>query len=192
MSWMRALRGAAMGLFLALSVGASEAQATVVVELTRQQLVDRSDLVVRATVVSQASAWSEDHTRMLTRTQLRVEESYKGQGFGELTLQQLGGAVDGVESHIAGDGVLQQGHQYVLFLRRQNGLVFLTALSLAVYEVEAGRGNGAAMVHRDLHGLTMATWLNGQFTMREPGVEPEESLGHLVADVRRLATGGAR
>src|SRR5262245_25046872 len=115
---------------------AGTARATVVLEQTRAQLVDRSDLVVRATVVSQRSAWNADHTQIVTLTRLRVAAYYKGTGLQELTLRQFGGTVDGISSTVPGDGRLTQGADTVLFLRRGDGVVFLTALAQAVYRVE--------------------------------------------------------
>ena len=86
------LRSGAAALALCAALGTSvvvstsPAHATVVVPLTREQLVDWSDTVVRATVLSQQSLWNAQHTQIVTHSVLAVREYLKGSGPATLTL----------------------------------------------------------------------------------------------------------
>lgn len=176
---------------LAPIFAAQPVAAAVVVPLSREALVAESDLVVRASVVSRKSGWNPEHTQILTWTTLRVDEYLKGQGPRELVLRQLGGEVDGLVSEIAGDGHVLPGERAVLFLRRGDGVVFLTALAQAVYLVTA-KGEGVAIAQRDLAGLTFARWVGGRMQTVEAAREPSEPVSELARSVRAIAAKGRR
>lgn len=179
---------AAFGLAAILTLAAPSAYATVVVPLSRQELVDRSDLVVRATVIAQQSFWNGDHSQIVTHTRLRVDAWMKGSGAQELVLEQFGGSVDGLNSRVSGDAWLSVNQQAVLFLRAQNGLVFLTSLAQSVYYIEPAP-SGTLTVRRDLTQLSFARQVNGQYQIAGAPLELSETLEHLTADVTRLARG---
>ncbi len=163
------------------------AEATVVVPLSRDELTAQSDLVVRASVISQRSGWNDDHTMIVTWTRLRVGEYLKGTGEAEIVLRQFGGNVDGMSAELPGDAHLFRGQTAVLFLRRGPGVVFLTALSQASYVVTI-EPNDRALVRRDLSGLTFARWENGRMTAVDPPSEAAETLEHIQRDVRAIAS----
>lgn len=170
---------------------AKPAAAAVVVPLSREALVAESDLVVRATVVSRKSGWNADRSQIMTWTTLRVEEYLKGQGPRELVLRQIGGEAEGLVSEIAGDGHVLPGEDAVLFLRRGDGVVFLTALAQAVYLVRV-KADGVAVAQRDLAGLTFARWVGGRMQTVEASREPSEAVVELARSVRALAAKGKR
>ncbi len=173
---------------VALTVSAPrESGATVVVPLSREELTAQSDLVVRATVVSRRSGWNDDHSQIVTWTRLRVTEYLKGAGGVELVLRQFGGAVDGLESAVPGDARLSVGQHAVLFLRRGDGVVFLTALSQAAFLVTMGP-DGVVLARRDLGGLTFARWIQGRMVAAEPSEESPEPLEQLQRSVRAIVT----
>ncbi len=167
------------------------ATAAVVVPLSREALVAESDLVVRATVLSRKSAWNAGHTQIQTWTTLRVDEYLKGQGPRELVLRQIGGETDGLVTEIAGDGHVLPGEAAVLFLRRGDDVVFLTALAQAVYLVHV-KPDGVALAQRDLAGLTFARWVGGRMQTVEASREPSEAVVDLARSVRALAAKGKR
>ncbi|MDP3278279.1 MAG: hypothetical protein Q8Q09_24035 [Deltaproteobacteria bacterium] len=175
--------GMALSSLLAVSVSAS---ATVVVPLSRQELTDQSDVVVRATVVSRLSRWNDDHSQIITLTRVRVTETVKGHAERELVIRQFGGEVDGLVSEVAGDGRLVQGQHVVLFLRRGPEVYFLTALAQAVFVVTMDP-QSSATVQRRLEGLTFARWVNGRMAASEASAEPVETLEHLLRDLRAIA-----
>lgn len=160
-------------------------QATVVVPLSREELTAQSDFVVRATVLSRRSGWNDDHSQIVTWTRLRVTEYLKGSGAQELVVRQFGGQVDGLESEIPGDARLVAGQHAVLFLRRGEGVVFLTALAQSVYFVSVGT-DGNPVVRRELSGLSFARWVNGRMAITEAPADVADTLDHLVRDVRAI------
>ena len=192
---MKRIPKAAHWFLIALLVGVlsevAVVRATVVVALSRSELTQRSTRVVRATVGAQQSMWNEDHSQIITLTNLHVTETWKGAPAATLTLRQFGGVVGDIHSAIPGDGRLSAGQDVVLFLRERNGVVFLTALAQSVYYVDAS--HGAPSVARNLHELSFATpdAHNVLRVTESPAAEGSESLASLRAAILRLA-GGAR
>jgi hypothetical protein len=162
------------------------ASATTVVALSRDELTAQSDLIVRASVVSQRSGWNDDHSQIVTWTRLRVAEYLKGSGATELVLRQFGGTVDGMTSEIPGDARLVVGQHAVLFLRQGPSVVFLTALSQAAYVVTINPDD-RAIVRRDLTGLSFARWEGGRMVSSDAPRDAVETLEHIVRDVRAIA-----
>jgi hypothetical protein len=167
------------------------AAAAVVVPLSREALVAESDLVVRATVLSRKSAWNAERTQIHTWTTLRVDEYLKGQGARELLLRQIGGEVDALVTEISGDGHVLPGEQAILFLRRGDGVVFLTALAQAVYLVTT-KGDGVATAQRNLAGLSFVRWVGRRMQTVEAAREPGEPVAELARAVRIIASKGRR
>ena len=180
---MRRTWAAAVAATAVLS-GVSTAQATVVLELERGTLIERSDRIVRATVGSARSGWNEDHTQIITLTELRVAEYWKGSGPATLTLRQLGGSVDGLSSRVAGDAQLEPGEEVVLFLKSGAGVVYLTALAQSAYHVTKGK-DGTAMATRDLRELGYAVPGKEKMSLVEPKPELPEPLAGFRADVQK-------
>jgi hypothetical protein len=185
---------AAAAVAFALSVS-SPVHATVAVALSRTELVDRSDLVVLANVVGQQSQWNDSHTQIVTLTHLRVASYMKGTGEQDLVLRQFGGTVGDQTLVVPGDAHLAVGDQAVLFLRRGDGVVFLTAMAQAAYEVQAPPttgpvSGGATVARRDLHELTLAVRQGGRYVMLPTASEPSETLEHLTRDVTSIVRGG--
>jgi hypothetical protein len=166
------------------------AQATVAVELQRPQLVTDADLVVRVTVLDHRSAWNGDNTAILTWTRLRVTEYLKGSGPAELTLRQMGGEAEGMVQYVPGDPRLASGTDAVLFLRRGDGVTFLTAMAQSVFYIDRGT-DGGAYVRRDLAGLTFAriSPTRPMEVYEPPTVTVVETLDALRASVRALSGG---
>jgi len=139
-------------LFLALSLPGLAAGA-VVIPLSRVELAARSDAVVRARVMSQATLRSPATGRILTRSRLLVLQSYKGPARTELELEQLGGTLDGATLAVPGDAQLTRGEEVVVFLRcREGDRCHLTGLALGKYAVRAGEG-GKRTAWRAAQGL---------------------------------------
>lgn len=172
----------------ALALSASPALATVVVAVPLAEQVQRSELVVRATVVSQRSAWAPDRTAIYTWTTLRVTESIKGNAGATLVLRQMGGVAEGMQQEVPGDGHLAIGDDVVLLLHQRGENVFLFSLAQSLFHVDA-RTHLAA---RDLSDLSFATTVNGQMTIKAAPAEMPVQVDALVRQLRAYATGGAR
>jgi len=185
--WMKRT-ATALGLALSLFV-TIPAEATVAVQVDRAQLVEMSDLVVRATVLGATSRWNEDHTQIITLTRLAVTQYVKGEGPTELVLRQFGGEVDGLVSRVPGDARLETGADVVLCLRRGAGVVYLTAMAQSVWYIDAQVSSGVAPeVHRDLSGLTLARMQGGRLrVIEQPTADPRETLPQLLTSLSTLA-----
>jgi hypothetical protein len=176
-----------VALAVALLFANAPAHATVVVPLTRAELVQRSDMVVQATIVAQRSEWNPDHSQMRTFTRILIGSWLKGASPVEFEIEQTGGSVGGRVSHVAGDAWLTPGQQAVLFLRTIDGHYYLTALSQSVYFIDVSAAHPT--VRRDVSQLTFARPSNGRYVLVPPTLERAESLAQLVGDVTRLARG---
>ena len=186
---------AALALPLSASIvlAPSRAEATVVVPLTREQLVEWSDVVVRATVVEQRSMWNERHTQIVTHSVLQVREYLKGQGAESLTLVTLGGVVGNLESRVDGEAHFEAGQDVVLFAQRaRDNFVTLTALAQSLYVVEHTPGQ-EPVARRDLSQLAFARpGLRTSGGMVAAPVDPRETFAQLATSVRTLAARRAR
>lgn len=164
------------------------ASATVVLELSRDQLVERADLIVRAKVLSQSYRWSEDHKQILTLSELAVSSYLKGAGPSSLTLRQLGGVMGELRSKIAGDAHLEVGQELVLFLKAGEGVVYLSALSQSAFVITKNRAGALIVTRPDLGELSF--WSPEDKAVVQLAPPPEERLEHLLSDLRARA--GAR
>jgi len=170
---------------------AAVAHATVVVPLTLEDQVHQSDVVVRATVGSSHAEYVAARGAILTWTELTVTDVVKGQAPSTLVLRQMGGTTDdGTTMLVPGDAHLHAGDDVVLCLRNDpNGSsdVLLLAMAQSAWFVN---GQQAA---RDLSQLTFAVLGGPSGTqLSEPGREASVRVDALVADMRRIASGGAR
>lgn len=170
----------------ALMAAPMAARATVMVKLAQEELITQSDLVVRVVAGAQTTRWNEDETRILTLTRLSVREYLKGTGPTELTLRQFGGTLQGMTLRVPGDGHLRPGEEAVVFLRRGVGVVYLTAMAQAVFEVvPTARG---PVVRRDLHDVEfVAPDTRGALVPSGAPAEPDQDLVRFTEAVRAAA-----
>ncbi|MFB6374836.1 MAG: hypothetical protein ABEN55_17330, partial [Bradymonadaceae bacterium] len=142
---------AALVSYAALSLAPRSASATVMEYTSPAELVDLSDVVVRADVVDRQSFVDRDQGRIVTHTTLSVREHYAGQVGAEVTLEQWGGTVGERTSTVPGGADFEVGEEVLVFLRRDASrpdVLFLTALAQSKYTVE--RHADSATVARDL------------------------------------------
>ena len=93
-------------------------QATTMVKLSTNQLVDASDTVVRGTITE---VWTEEDARGIvwTRAQLEVSEVYKGKNTkNSYVIDQMGGRFGGRETTVAGRAQFSPGEEGVFFLEQ--------------------------------------------------------------------------
>ena len=128
-------RPLALAALVALSSIAGIAHATVVVPLTLADQVARSELIVRARVGAQHSAYVAERGAILTWTELEITDVLKGQVGSVLTLRQMGGTADGRRMLVPGDAHLAPGSDVVLFLRQSGDDVVLFALAQSAYRI---------------------------------------------------------
>ena len=166
-----------------LSPGA--ARATLAEALDLATLVERSDEIVVARVVSKTSRWQGE--RIVTDVVLEVSEVAKGPiSEGErLEVLLLGGAVGELGMRVSGEAGLEPAHEYLLFLRRWNGTRRPVGMAQGALPVQRGGteplvqpgGTGLSLVRRDP---------TGTLSHAEPAVSQPRPLADLMAAIRAL------
>lgn len=140
-------------LFVPLSPG--DAEATVMQPMRLDQMVKAADVIIRGEVLRQASSYG-DQGRIYTVTEIKVLESLKGGDAPAIVLKvrQLGGTVDGISQHIAGNARLLEGEEVALFLRRdaEKQLHYVVGMAQGKYAID--RSGPEPLVARDTHGLS--------------------------------------
>ncbi len=102
-------------LCLAIAVLTTLASGTEILYLSPQELGQQSELVVRGRVLGVQSYWNDKHTKIFTRTCIRVDETYKGPGRSAIDLIQLGGVVGNVKVTVHGASHWEVGEEVLLF-----------------------------------------------------------------------------
>ena len=106
------------------------ASATVMPQ-TVEQLADRSTHVVRAVVVSRASAREPGPAGIYTRTTLHIEESLKGRAPKTVVVRQAGGTIGAESVELPGDAAFVEGERVLAFLNCAPGRDFCALVGLA-------------------------------------------------------------
>lgn len=171
-----------VALIVVLAFGLSaNANATTMVLLAREELLLRSDLVLRARVGKAVTSQSPDGGVMVTRTELIVSQTLKGKTDAVVWVAQFGGKDAGRNQAILGDAVLRTGEDAVVFLRRdEKGKTYLTAMSQSVWHVDE---NG--MAKRELKGATFLRY-EGNKAIAVVPTEPAEPVETLMTEIVRL------
>ncbi len=187
MSFRTSLKAAVLALALP-----ALAWATVVVEMSFEELARKAPLVVRGTVGSVQASWDEGQRRIWTYAEVKVAEPLKGRAAPTLLVKQPGGVVGPVGQAVAGTARFSPGEETVLFLEPavdEPGAYVV--LGLAAGKVDLEKRLGQRLAVRRLFGLSFAK--PGERTVRP--VNEVERLGTAEAfleRVRRAAKGGAR
>lgn len=116
------------------------AGATIVPQLSFEELTDTSELVVSGTVTRSWAAWDANHKYIWTHYELAVAAAAKGAPGAKVEFAEPGGKLDGVLHAIAGAVTFQQGESVVLFLQRMpNGYLRTTGWGQGKYNLDADR-----------------------------------------------------
>ncbi len=155
-------------LLVLLAVGvaiaaAPQASATTIVPQSIDTMVQRAHVVVRAIPVadSAVSSWDEGHRLIVTRTKLKVLETFCGdaQADAEIEVETLGGFIESekIELYVPGSPVFRPNEQVVLFLYRNGVSGALRPLDLAAGKFEVTEKDGRQVIsRRDLGGCGLA------------------------------------
>jgi len=143
----RLVRACLLALFAVGSV-----RATSVVAPTFSELVNEAEVIVRARVKSVRCAWVDLPQGRVIKTYvtLAVQKRLKGDPGAELTLQFLGGELDGQRFSIAGMPQFVEGRTEIVFVAG-NGVQFcpLVAMMHGRYRVLTDEAAGRDYIARD-------------------------------------------
>jgi hypothetical protein len=174
---------AALGVTL---VGVSPARATLAEALDLPTLVSRSDDVVVGRVVARGSRWLRQ--RIVTEVTVVVSEAPKGDvaAAERIEVTVFGGAVGDLGMQIAGEAVLEDGEEYLLFLRRWNGT--RRPVGMAQGALPITRRDGQLFVQPGAGGLALVRRdATGAMAPAEPAVTEPTLLEALLDEIRALA-----
>lgn len=139
----RAWRTLPVAILALLMFGASMATATSVQKFSLQELTKRSSAIVMAKVEDSYSRW--ENKEIYTYSTLRVLDHVKGmKGQTTVTIRQLGGRVDDIESIVPGMPKFRMGEEVVVFLTQKDaaGYPWVMGLEQGKYTVTSdAKGN---------------------------------------------------
>lgn len=162
------------------------ARATLAEALSLETLVDRSDEIVVARVLSKRSRWQGE--RIVTDVLLEVSEVAKG----ELSEGQrfevllLGGAVGELGMRVSGEAGLEPSHEYLLFLRRWNGTRRPVGMAQGALPV-VRRSGAEPLVQPGGTGLSLVRRSpTGALTHAEPAMSRSRPLAELLSAIAAI------
>ncbi len=161
--------------------------ATTVMELTFEDMAQRSMLVVHGTVQS-SKAVQRDDGSIWTLTALNVNERFKGAAISKVTVKQPGGEVGALGQRVAGAATFSAGDEVVLFLEPaidEKNVFVVMGLAAGKVNLETVHGQKAAIRHLD--GLSFGKAGSRQVTR----VERVEYLGEAAAFLARVKRASA-
>lgn len=169
------------------------ALASVVLQLSVEELTTRSPLVVHGTVHRVESGWDDERAKLWTWAEVVVRETLKGPRLTTVLVKQPGGVVGEFGQAVAGVARFTPGEEVVLFLEPapDEDKVWVP-FSLSASKVALVDWRGAKVARRDLSGLSFA--VPGRRGVVRP-VDEQETLGladAFLARVRLAAKGGAK
>lgn len=185
-TFYRALFGA---LALSLSL-AAPASATVMVELSLDELIQQADVIVHGTVTESAVRveMRDGSLEPQTLTTIRVHEWIAGAGGETVQLRELGGSWQGGGVHYDGTPEYQRGEEVVVFLeRRPDAPHDLRTLAMVQgkFSVRHGVPGVPSCVLRDLSSISFARWADGRQSVSEPSEEAAMELQTFLEFIRR-------
>jgi hypothetical protein len=174
-----ALVGLVVGL-VALGTRARPANATVAQRMSLDDLLARSDLIVVGRAVRSASHYDDARSMILTNVDVLVERPVYGEiSAGEhVTVELLGGTLDGLGSSVTGEATLSTGEEALLFLWNDGA-----------YERVVGMAQGKLPIVADASGRSVVPDSTGLDLIAGPdGAGPDPALGprpldELIADI---------
>ena len=129
-------------LAVALAVAGSVA-ATVVVRLTLEELVERSEVVVHGRCLRTWAAWDAERRFIWTHNEIQVLDRWKGAAGAAVVVSELGGIVGDIGMAVDGVPQYQAGEEMVLFLSRTpNGYWRTRGLGQGKHEVQVDSRGG--------------------------------------------------
>jgi len=192
------LRSFMVGLGLLLT--AAVAHATVMVEVSLEDMTADADAIVRGTVVSSAvqMVFRRGSMDPHTVTGLRVQEWIHGSGEETIRIREIGGDAGQYGGMwISGTPRYEVGEEVIVFLRRDplDATVYRTyGMAQGKFRVLHGTPGVPSIVTRDLETISFVSWLDGRSRVQHAGRAPTMALAGFEAHIRqtlRQLDGGA-
>jgi len=175
-------------LLAALTVPGS-AQATTALYVTDVEQAELSTAVVVARIGEADVGLHPKWQRIVTRTEILVDEVLAGHAPAALEIEQMGGTLLGETLYVPGDARFRVGERCVLFLRQVDGEWFLTAMEQSKYRlVQARQGE---LLERSLSdGIVVRDAAFQLQPYREAPVKPIKTLGSFRSLMKSIKPAG--
>jgi len=155
--------------------------ATQVMYQTPQQKGAQSALLVRGKVLSTESYWNASHTKIFTRTQIAVDETYKGPDQPAIDIIQIGGTVDKVKVTVQGALQWEPGVEVLLFAEPYDAASYqVSGFSQGKFGIERDPKTGVAFVNAPPLEGTALVGAPGADSMTRPGKSEKVTLEQFV------------
>ncbi|MEZ4298562.1 MAG: hypothetical protein R3B70_26660 [Polyangiaceae bacterium] len=117
--------------------GVTEAEASVSVLLSLDELVAHSQAVVVGTASERKSQWEElaGGKRIVTYTKIKVDKTISGSAGTEVWVRTLGGTVGDIGQAVSGEAQIATGSKSVLFLTKRGDVTMVTGMAQGHYPV---------------------------------------------------------
>lgn len=117
---------------------AGRAHATLAQAKSFDEKVDNAASIVLGKCVATRSQWDADHRWILTYSTFQVEQAFKGEAPGEITIVTPGGVVDGLHQETIGVPAFRSGEQNVIFTKATNLGPTVLYFDQGTYDVQTG------------------------------------------------------
>jgi hypothetical protein len=164
--------------------------ATLVPQLSFEQLTDASEMVVAGTVSRSWGAWDADHKYIWTHYELAVDSALKGSPGATVEFAEPGGSANGSTMAIAGSVLYAAGDRVTVFLARMpNGYLRTSGWAQGKYVLDSeGRLHSSAMA-----GAELAVPQTARGTSVAAGATPVRMLdGMSLSSLRAMVTARVR
>ncbi|NOY90913.1 MAG: hypothetical protein GXP55_06840 [Deltaproteobacteria bacterium] len=182
----------------AMLIQAEPARATVMVEVSLDDMARDADAIVRGTITRTGVRLEFEAGRLepYSSSELRVSEWLAGGTGDRLVIRERGGEWQGGGHWIDGTPQYRVGEEVIVFLQRdadQPGRYRTYAMAQGKFVVLRGVPGTGGQVRRDLEGMSFARWA-GQGMQLEAGQAPVMALDTFLARIRAVRTyfGGTR
>lgn len=121
--------------------------ATQIIYKSPETMGRESSLVASGKVQSILPFWNAAHTRIFTKTTIRINETFKGAAGSTVDIIQMGGVVGHVRMNVAGAARWKQGEETLLFLEPYgNGMYMVAGFSQGKFNIDRDPKTGRAYI----------------------------------------------
>lgn len=161
---------------------AATASAAISPQLSLEEMVDRSPVIIEARIVRSRTAWDPAHKYIWTHYELQVTDTIRGSG-SVTTVSEPGGSLDGISQAFTGSLGYSSGEHVFLFLfRTPIGYWRTTGGSHGKVTVDA---NG--LIHSDIGNLARLSARSAPASPVEPRLRQADSIAFLsISDFKSL------
>ncbi len=152
--------GLVFGTGLLLGAWSSVAEATIVLQLSDQQMAVKANRIVYGKVVRKYSQWVKKERRIYTYITIAALSHVKGAAKQEVVIRQVGGTANGLGMHVPGSAKFELGEEVFVFLEKSRVSThhLVMGMSYGKFRVVTDAKTQVKMLQRDLHGVSLAVW----------------------------------